>query len=87
MVNGEVFTRIEEMLQHEEMTVKQGVRLLMGSILEIHKKIKCIEEWQDSTDKRLDKLESKDTRYVATIAAISSILGAALAVVGVLLAT
>ena len=87
MADGELFEKLEHMVESDDLTLKQGVRLLMQGVVEIYKKMEVDAEWKKSTENRIEKLESKDTRFVALVAGGASIIGAAIGVIGILLAT
>ena len=76
MTEHELFSRIEEMVESDDMTLKQGIRLIMGGIAAINKRLDSWEAWRKTTDKRLDILESQDKKVIAKWGAIGVIAGA-----------
>ena len=76
MTEGELFARIEDMVESEDLTLKQGVRLIMGSLVAINKTLDGWRAWQVATDRRLDSLESQDKRMIAKWGAIGVVAGA-----------
>lgn len=76
MTEYELFNRIEEMIESDDMTLKQGIRLMLGGITAINKRLDVWTTWQKDTDKRLDVLESQDKKVIAKWGAIGVIAGA-----------
>lgn len=85
MSNGTMLRQLREMADRKEVSPEQAFPLMMAAMADIYEEQMKSKEWRKDADERMDKLESKDTRFVAVVAGASSVLGALIALIGVLI--
>ena len=86
MANGELLAELRAMANKEKLTTAQAMPLLMAAVADIYESINERKAWQKLTEERIEKLESKDKRFVALIGAGSAVIGAVVGLIGHLIA-